>query len=124
MAELELIHGKKSEKYNHFSDYDFESCRAVCARLMGVVALKVTWRGKENRRSRLYQVMHLDYSEYGVDEYQEFICTPGEEDFADNREEMNGLFNRFVAVMGSGLRDIDAPVMLRLIEDADRKSVV
>ena len=118
MAELKLIYGKKSEKYDHFSDYDFESCRAVCARLMGVVALKVTWRGKENRRSRLYQVMHLDYSEYGVDEYQEFICTPGEEDFADNREEMNGLFNRFVAVMGSTLRDIDASVMLRLIEDA------
>ena len=118
MAELKLIHGKKSEKYDHFKDYDFESCRAVCARLMGVVALKVTWRGKENRRARLYQVMHLDYSEYGVDDYQEFICTPGDEDYGDNKEEMNGLWNRFVAVMGSNAAEIDPSVMLRLIEDA------
>ena len=118
MAELKLIHGKKSEKYNHFEDYDFESCRAVCARLMGVVALKVTWRGKDNRRARLFQVMHLDYSEYGIDDYQEFICTPGEEDYGENKEEMNGLWNRFVAVMGSSVAEIDPSVMLRLIEDA------
>ena len=118
MAELKLIHGKKSDKYDHFRDYDFESCRAVCARLMGVVALKVTWRGKENRRDRLYQVIHLDYSEYGVDDYQEFICTPGESDYGDNKEEMNGLWGRFVAVMGSPTMDIDPSCMLRLIEDA------
>lgn len=118
MAELKLIHGKKSVKYNHFKDYDFESCRAICARLMGVAALKVTWRSKTEKRARLYQVMHLDYSEYGVDDYQEFICTPGEEDFASNREAMNGLWNHFAAVMGSDLTDIDAPCMLRLIEDA------
>lgn len=118
MAELKLIYGKKSDKYNHFSEYDFESCRAVCARLMGVVALKVTWKSKDKHRSRLYQVMHLDYSEYGVDDYQEFICTPGEEDYGEKKEEMNGLWNRFVAVMGSSVKDIDPSVMLRLIEDA------
>ena len=60
MAELKLIHGKKSIKYNHFEDYDFESCRAICARLMGVAALKVTWRSKTERRARMYQIMHLD----------------------------------------------------------------
>lgn len=118
MAELKLIHGKQSIKYDHFRDYDFEACRAVCARLMGVVALKVTWRGKENRRERLYQVMHLDYSEYGIDEYQEFICTPGEADYGEKKEEMNGLWSRFVAVMGSETAEIDPSVMLRLIEDA------
>ena len=118
MTELKLIHGKQSIKYDHFRDYDFESCRAVCARLMGVVAFKVTWRSKENRRAKLYQVMHLDYSEYGIDEYQEFICTPGEEDYGDKKEEMNGLWNRFVAVMGSEVSDMDPACMLRLIEDA------
>ena len=118
MAELKLIHGKKSEKYDHFRDYEFESCRAVCARLMGVVALKVTWHDRNNRRAKLYQVMHLDYSEYGVDDYQEFICTPGSEDYAEKKEEMNGLWGRFVAVMGSDAADIDAACMLRLIEDA------
>lgn len=118
MAELKLIHGKKSEKYDHFRDYDFESCRAICARLMGVAALKVTWRSRENRRGRFYQVIHLDYSEYGVDDYQEFICTPGESDYGDKKEEMNGLWGRFIAVMGSPATDIDPACMLRLIEDA------
>ena len=118
MAEFKLIIGKKSDKYDHFKDYDFESCRAVCARLMGVVALKVTWRSRENRRARLYQVIHLDYSEYGIDEYREFICTPGEEDYGNNKEEMTALWERFIAVMGSSAREIDAACMLRLIEDA------
>ena len=118
MTELRLIHGKKSVRYNHFKDYGFESCRAICARLMGVAALKVTWRSKTDRRARMYQIIHLDYSEYGIDDYQEFICTPGEDDFAEKREEMNGLWNHFVAVMGSELTDISAACVLRLIEDA------
>ena len=118
MAELKLIHGKLSEKYDHFKEYDFESCRATRARLMGVVALKVTWHGKENRRAKLYQIIHLDYSEYGVDDYQEFICTPGDEDYAEKKEEMQGLWTRFVAVMGSEIREISPACMLRLIQDA------
>lgn len=118
MAELKLIYGKQSVKYDHFKEFDFESCRAVCTRLMGVVALKVTWRSKADRRERLYQVMHLDYSEYGIDEYKEFICTPGNEDFAEKREEMTALWNHFVSVMGGQLESIDEACMLRLIEDA------
>ncbi len=118
MAELKLIHGKQSIKYNHFRDYTFESCRAVCARLMGVVALKVTWRGTENRRERLYQVIHLDYSEYGIDDYQEFLCMPGSDDYAERRETMNSLWTQYIAVMGSELTDLDEACMLRLIEDA------
>ena len=118
MAELKLIYGKKSDKYDHFREFDFETCRAVCTRLMGVVALKVTWRSKTDRRERMYQVIHLDYSEYGIDEYQEFICTPGSEDFADKKEEMNALWNHFVYVMGGKTDSIDAACMLRLIEDA------
>ena len=118
MTELKLIHGKQSVKYDHFKEFDFESCRAVCTRLMGVVALKVTWRSKADRRERLYQVMHLDYSEYGIDEYKEFICTPGSSDFADNKDEMNALWNHFVSVMGGEIESIDAACMLRLIEDA------
>ena len=118
MAELKLIHGKQSVKYDHFKEFDFESCRAVCTRLMGVVALKVTWRSKADRRERMYQVMHLDYSEYGIDEYKEFICTPGNEDFAEKKEEMTALWNHFVSVMGGQLESIDEACMLRLIEDA------
>lgn len=118
MAELKLIHGKQSEKYDHFREFDFETCRIVCTRLMGVVALKVTWRSKNDRRERMYQVIHLDYSEYGIDEYREFICTPGSDDFADKKEEMNSLWTHFVYVMGGKTESIDAACMLRLIEDA------
>ena len=118
MAELKLIQGKKSVKYNHFRDFDFETCRAVCTRLMGVVALKVTWRSKTDRRERMYQVMHLDYSEYGIDEYQEFICTPGSEDFAAKKEEMTALWDHFISVMGGSVESLDASCMLRLIQDA------
>ena len=95
MAELKLIHGKQSVKYDHFREFDFESCRAVCTRLMGVVALKVTWRGMADRRERMYQVIHLDYSEYGIDEYQEFICTPGNEDFAEKKRRDDGFMEPF-----------------------------
>ncbi len=118
MAELKLIYGKQSPKYDHFKEFDFETCRAVCTRLMGVVALKVTWRSKSDRRERMYQVMHLDYSEYGIDEYQEFICTPGSDDFAVKKDEMNALWNHFVSVMGGSIESIDAACLLRLIEDA------
>ena len=118
MAELKLIHGKQSVKYDHFREFDFESCRAVCTRLMGVVALRVTWRSKTDRRERMYQVMHLDYSEYGIDEYREFICTPGSDDFAENKKEMTALWDHFVSVMGGEVESIDEACMLRLIEDA------
>ena len=72
-----IVEGRLSERYNHFAEYDFMSCQATETRLMGVVALKVTWRGKDRPRARYYQIIHLDYSEYGVDEYLEFECIPG-----------------------------------------------
>lgn len=118
MAELRLIHGKQSIKYDHFREYDFVSCRAVATRLMGVVALKVSWRSREDRRSVLYQIIHLDYSEYGIDEYREFVCAPGSEDYTANKQEMNELWDSFVAVMGGEVIGIDAPCMLRAIESA------
>lgn len=118
MAELKIIHGRKSIKYDHFSDYEFRSCRAIASRLMGVTALKVKWTGKDNKKAVFYQIIHLDYSEYGVDEYREFECMPGEEDYSENRREMRYLWNHFISVMGEEVTDIDAPVMMRLIADA------
>ncbi len=118
MAELKLIYGRQSERYNHFSEYEFVSCKAVATRLMGVVALKISWRGIKDRRAAYYQVLHLDYSEYGIDEYREFECIPGSEDFGDNKTEMNELWNHFVSVMGGEVIGIDAACMLRTIESA------
>ena len=118
MAELKLIHGRQSDKYDHFKEYEFVSCRAVATRLMGVVALKVSWRGRSERRAAFYQIMHLDYSEYGVDDYQEFECMPGSDDYSSNKDEMNGLWDYFTSVMGGEIITIDAPTMLRAIESA------
>ena len=118
MAEMRLIHGKKSIRYNHFEDHDFVSCRAVATRLMGVVALRVSWRSRADRRAGLYQIIHLDYSEYGIDEYREFECVPGDPSYSDNKQEMNDLWENFVAVMGGEVIGIDAACMLRAIESA------
>ena len=118
MAELRLIHGKKSIKYNHFEDHDFVSCRAVATRLMGVVALRVSWRSRGDRRAALYQIIHLDYSEYGVDEYREFECIPGDPAWSENKQEMNDLWDNLTAVMGGEVIGIDAACMLRAIESA------
>ena len=93
MPEFKLVDGRLSEYYNHFGDYRLVSCQATDTRLMGVVALKLTWRGKEKSRSHYYQVIHLDYSEYGIDEYLEFECIPGTDTYVDNKEEMNYHWN-------------------------------
>lgn len=118
MAELKLIHGRQSIKYNIFSECDFVSCSAVATRLMGVTALRVTWRGRRMRSSHVYQIIHLDYSEYGIDEYREFDCVSGSEDYADKRKEMTELWNHFNAVMGGEVVRLDESSMLRVIESA------
>ena len=118
MTELRIIHGKKSIKYNHFEEYDFVSCRAVATRLMGVVALRISWRSRADRRAGLSQIIHLDYSEYGIDEYREFEYIPGDENYSQNKQEMNELWDNFVAVMGGEVIGIDAPCMLRAVESA------
>lgn len=120
MEELKLIHGKRSIRYNLFRDYTLAGCRAVCARLMGVVALKISWRSRNDEKALLYQILHLDYSEYGIDEYREFECIPGEDDYKLKKDSMKLLWDRFTSVMGSELTDISAPCMLRLIESALR----
>ncbi len=113
-----IVEGRLSDKYDHFREYDFMSCQATETRLMGVVALKVTWRGREKTRARYYQVIHLDYSEYGVDEYLEFECIPGSDSYKDNKENMNYHWEHFTSVMGGQVVNIPPSVMLRLIEEA------
>lgn len=118
MAAFKVIEGRLSEKYNHFKEYEFDSCRATATRLMGVVAMKISWKGKSDPRARYFQVLHLDYSEYGIDEYREFECIPGKDDYGDNKKEMTDLWNHFINVMGGTVVSISAPVMLRLMEMA------
>ena len=113
-----VVEGKLSEYYNLFDEYDFGSCEATDTRLMGVVALRVIWTGKEDPRSKLYQVIHLDFSEYGVDDYFEFECVPGEENYRDNREGMKYRWESFLNVMGGQVVMISCQAMMKLIETA------
>ncbi len=49
------------------------SCIATDTRLMGVVARKVSWTASDGSRDKLFQLIHLDFSEYGVDDYRRDI---------------------------------------------------
>ena len=126
---LSLVEGRLSDRYNHFAEYEFESCQATDTRLMGVVAMKVSWRGRDKARARYFQVIHLDYSEYGFDEYLEFECIPGTDTYKDNKDDMNYYWQHFTGVMGGRVVSISAEVMLKLIdlamplasEDIDRE---
>lgn len=113
-----IVEGRLSDRYNHFDEYAFMSCQATDTRLMGVVALKVTWRGREKSRARYYQIIHLDYSEYGIDEYLEFECVPGTDTYKQNKDDMNYYWDHFTGVMGGDTVNIPPSVMLRLIEMA------
>ena len=115
---LSLVEGRLSDRYNHFAEYEFESCQATDTRLMGVVAMKVTWRGRDKARARYFQIIHLDYSEYGVDEYLEFECIPGTDTYKDNKEDMNYYWQHFTGVMGGKVVSIPAETMMKLIEMA------
>ena len=115
---LSLVEGRLSDRYNHFAEYEFESCQATDTRLMGVVAMKITWRGRDKARARYFQIIHLDYSEYGIDEYLEFECIPGTDTYKDNKEDMNYYWQHFTGVMGGKVVSIPAQTMMKLIEMA------
>lgn len=118
MSVLSVVDGKLSANYNHFLEYDFRSCEATDTRLMGVVALRVTWTGKDNPKNTLYQIMHLDYSEYGVDDYFEFECIPGTETFKEKRGEAKFRWENFLRVMGGEVIQISPEIMMGLIDSA------
>jgi hypothetical protein len=117
MPEFKVVDGRLSNRYDHFSEYDFDSCRATATRLMGVVAMKISWINRSTH-ARYYQVIHLDYSEYGIDEYREFECIPRSENYKEIRDEMSAMWNQFVRVMGGRVVGLSAPVMMRLIDMA------
>ena len=118
MSEFKVVEGRQSAYYNHFEEYELVSCRATRTRLMGVVALKLSWRDAEDVRRRYYQVIHLDFSEYGIDEYLEFECIPGSDDYSDLRDQVKMHWNHFINVMGGEAVNISLSCMLKIIESA------
>lgn len=117
MTELQVVEGKLSEYYNHFGEYEFTSCEATETRLMGAVAFCVTWTAKDNPQSKFYQVFHLDYSEYGIDDYYEFICTPDSKG-KKQEEEMYFYWNKFISVMGGRLVTLPPKALIRFVDAA------
>ena len=115
---MQVIEGRLSKYYNIFEEYEFGLCEATETRLMGVVAMRVMWTGKENPRNKLYQIIHLDYSEYGVDDYFEFECVPGAEDFSENKVAARYHWDSFVNVMGGRVVTIPCNIMMAFIDQA------
>ncbi len=113
-----VIEGRQSKEFNHFELYDLEQILATDTRLMGVVAMKLTWRSKTDPKAFFYQVLHLDYSEYGVDDYFEFECLPENDDCELLRQDMEAKWNDFIAVMGGKIVELPPVVAVWLIDEA------
>ncbi|MBQ0004337.1 MAG: hypothetical protein KBS68_00565 [Clostridiales bacterium] len=113
-----VIEGRQSADFNHFEYYDLESINATETRLMGVVAMKICWKSKTSSKAFFYQVLHLDYSEFGVDDYFEYECLPDSDDYADCICEAELKWSSFVACMGGRIVELTPAVAVRLIDDA------
>ena len=114
MPELKVVEGKLSNKYNHFNDYRFDSCIATNTRLMGVVAMKVSWTAKDGSKDKLFQLIHLDFSEYGVDDYREIFSN------AENPEGGREVRSEWKRISGSlGGKEVKIPffTMVQLIDE-------
>ena len=120
MAEFSVIEGRLSEYYNHFRDYRFTFCEATDTRLLGVIAMRICWTDPHDSMIKYYQVLHLDYSEYGIDDYFEFDCNPDYEEFRyyESVEKMRAQWNHFIRVMGGNVVKLPLEVMMSLIDEA------
>ena len=43
MQNFQVIEGRLSESYNHFSEFRFRNCICTDTRLMGVLAMRIIW---------------------------------------------------------------------------------
>jgi hypothetical protein len=125
MPQFKVIEGKLSRNYNYYLDYTFESCKATDTRMMGVVALKVTWRSREDRRNKLIQIIHLDFSEYGIDDYSEYFVQKEypegpSGDWREYRRESDVKFEwlRMMGHLGGQEVSIPLDAMIYLIDSA------
>ena len=117
MNELYAVEGKQSFLYNHFKDCKWDSCVATDTRLMGVIAMKITWK---SGRSKIYQILHLDFSEYGVDDYLEYFTDPAmaEVSMLHSRYECQEQWKRVSESLGGREISISLGAAVRLIEMA------
>lgn len=121
MNRFTVVEGKQSFLYNHFKEYNFTSCIATDTRLMGVVALKITWTAKKSR-FRLCQIIHLDFSEYGIDDYMEYFSAPAYRKFSPipSASELKTQWERVSGSLGGNEIEISLGAAIQLIEAALR----
>ncbi len=115
---LKVVEGRQSAGFNHFELYRLNGIEATETRLMGVVALKLSWKS-ESSRAAFYQIIHLDFSEYGIDDYFEFECLPENDDCEELRDEMKWRWNDMTAAMGGRIITLPADIAVRLIDIAN-----
>lgn len=113
-----VVEGRQSADFNHFRLYNLESIEATETRLMGVVALRLSWRDNSSKAA-FYQIIHLDYSEYGIDDYFEYECLPANDDSELLYEEMKWRWNDMSYVMGGRIINISPEMAVKLIDLAN-----
>lgn len=118
MPQFKVVNGKVSKEYNHFKEYSFVRCVATNTRLMGVVALHLAWRSKDDRKNELRQIIHLDFSEYGIDEYAEYFTDPNLEalNSMDSIEEFRETWKEVKIGLGGKQVNIPLAAAISLIE--------
>lgn len=116
MPNFSVIEGKLSENYNVYADYDFFNCVATDTRLMGVLAMRITLRSKEAPGSFMTLLLHLDYSEYGIDEYLEY---PPDESFNPERSALiDRSWETISGNLGGSYVQLPASAMMYFIDEA------
>lgn len=115
MPDFQVVEGKLSDKYNTFADYDFEKCEATDTRLMGVVAMRVTWLSHDTPGEKFIQLFHLDYSEYGVDDYNEYTV---EKNDYDTAHEVSETWKRISGHLGGKSVNVPFHAMFLLIDSS------
>lgn len=118
MAEFKVIEGRLSEDYNIFEEHEFLSCTATNTRLMGVVAMRIYWRSIYDDTSLYQQVLYLDFSEYGIDEFFEYRLDSRSEYFEEDLMEVESAWRDTSKDLGGTNVLIEPHIMMRLIDDA------
>ncbi|MDD6096072.1 MAG: hypothetical protein PUC20_01065 [Firmicutes bacterium] len=118
MDNLKIIDGRLSENYNHYQEFRFDKCICTDTRLMGVVAMRIIWVNPECPDHSYQMLLHLDYSEYGVDEMFEFEVLPDAPVKEDYEYDVEEAWYQISSDLGGKLVEVTPACFVRLIDDA------
>lgn len=118
MQNFQVIEGRLSESYNHFSEFRFRNCMCTDTRLMGVLAMRIIWEDPSDSQHTYQLLLHLDYSEYGIDELQEFEISPDSPQSGVSAEDAEESWRHIYQDLGGKLVELEPDVFVHLIYDA------